>query len=77
MPPMPLYILAGAGAASAIIAASVSIGIRFGSSLWIRPLVATGQLALTLYVGHVLIGMGTIEAIDRLENQTLPFSLLA
>ncbi len=77
MPPMPLYILAGAGVASAIIAASVSIGIRFASSLWIRPLVATGQLALTLYVGHVLIGMGILEAIDRLENQTLPFSLLA
>jgi uncharacterized protein len=77
MPPMPLYILAGAGAASAIVAAFVEIGVRCGSHRWIRPLVATGQLALTLYVAHVVIGMGILEAIGRLENQTLPFSLLA
>jgi uncharacterized protein len=30
-----------------------------------------------LYVAHVVIGMGILEAIGRLENQTLPFSLLA
>ena len=77
MPPMPLYILAGAGIASVIIVASVSIGFRYGSSRWMRPLVVTGQLALTLYVAHVIIGMGTLEAIDRLENQTLWFSLVA
>jgi len=77
MPPMPLYILAGAGAASAIVAVSVEVGVRCGSDRWIRPWVATGQLALTLYVAHVVVGMGILEAIDRLENQTLPFSLLA
>ena len=77
MPPMPLYIIAGAGIASVIIVASVSIGFRYGSSRWMRPLVVTGQLALTLYVAHVIIGMGTLEAIDRLENQTLWFSLVA
>ena len=77
MPPMPLYILAGAGTASAIVAALVGIGVRCGSHRWIRPWVATGQLALTLYVAHVVIGMGILEAIGRLENQTLSFSLLA
>jgi uncharacterized protein len=77
LPPMPLYVLAGAGAASAIIAASVSIGIRYEKSRSIRPLVATGQLALTMYVAHVVVGMGTLEALDRLENQTLAFSVLA
>ena len=77
MPPMPLYILAGAGAASAMIAASVEVGVRCGSHRWIRPWVATGQLALTLYVAHVVVGMGVLEEINRLENQTLSFSLLA
>jgi uncharacterized protein len=77
MPPMPLYILSGAGAACAVIAGSVSIGKRWGSSRWIQSLVATGQLALTLYVAHVVVGMGTLDSIGRLENQTLPFSLLA
>ncbi len=77
MPPMPLYMLAGAGSASAVIAASIALGERYRDAAWLRPLVATGQLALTLYVAHVLLGMGTLEAIGRLEKQTLPFALLA
>ena len=77
MPPMPLYLIAGAGTACAIIAASVSFGERFGESRWVKPFRATGQLALTLYVAHVVIGMGTLEALGRLSEQTLPVSLLA
>ena len=77
MPPMPLYMLAGAGTACAIISASVALGERYQHAPWLRPFVATGQLALTLYVAHVVIGMGTLEAIGRLENQTLPFTVFA
>nr|MEE4268383.1 DUF418 domain-containing protein [Candidatus Krumholzibacteria bacterium] len=77
MPPMPLYMLAGTGTACAIIAAAVSLGLRYPRSAWLRPFVSTGQLALTLYVAHVIVGMGTLEAMGRLENQTLPFVLLA
>lgn len=77
MPPMPFYMLAGAGTACAIIVASIELGERHGAKAWLRPFVATGQLALTLYVAHVIIGMGTLEAIGRLENQTLLFALSA
>jgi uncharacterized membrane protein YeiB len=75
MPPMPLYLLAGAGTAVALITASVGLGERYGNKSWLRPLVSTGQLALTLYVGHVLLGMGILEGMGRLENQSLTFSL--
>jgi len=77
MPPMPLYMLAGAGTATAVIAAAVAVGERCREAACIRPLVATGQLALTLYVAHVVIGMGTLEAMGRLGHQTLPVALLA
>lgn len=77
MPPMPLYLLAGAGTAAAVISASVALGEKYGNTFWLRPFVATGQLALTLYVAHVLLGMGTLEVLGRLENQTLSFSLFA
>ena len=77
MPPMPLYVFAAAGTACAVIVAMVSVGLRYGEAIWLRPFVATGQLALSLYVGHVLVGMGALELMGRLENQTLPFSLLA
>ncbi len=77
MPPMPLYMLAGAGTACAVIAACVALGERFAHRGWLRPWVATGQLALTLYVGHVVVGMGALQLFGRLENQTLPFAMAA
>ena len=55
----------------------IVMGAGQNGPAWLRPFIATGQLALTLYVAHVLLGMGTLEAIGRLENQTLPFVLLA
>ncbi len=42
---------------------------------WLIPLVSTGQLALTLYVAHVIIGMGTLEAFGCLEQRSLIFSV--
>jgi uncharacterized protein len=77
MPPMPLYMFAGAGTGVVLIVASVSFGLKYGDATWLRPFIATGQLALTLYVGHVLLGMGILESIGKLENQSLVFSLLA
>ena len=77
MPPMPLYFLAGVGTACAVIAAMVSLGLRYREKSWLRPFIATGQLALSLYIGHVVVGMGALEAFGRLEKQTLPFSILA
>lgn len=77
MPPSPLYMMVGIGVASAIISISVGIGLRFPDVPWSRPLVATGQLALTLYVAHVVVGLGILEALGRLHDQSLPFAAIA
>ena len=37
--------------------------------------IATGQLALTLYVGHLIVGGGVQKLLEVLENQTLPFAI--
>ncbi len=74
MPPMPLYIAAAAGTAVAIIMICLELTLRYPDEPIFKPLVATGQLALTLYVAHVVIGMGSLEMIGRLENQTLVFA---
>ena len=76
MPPMPLYMLAGAGTACAVIALMIGFGEKYREAAWVRPFVSTGQLALTLYVAHVVIGMGFLETIGRLENQTLSFAVI-
>lgn len=77
MPPMPLYMAAGSGTACAVIAAAVAFGERYGEAAWVRPFIATGQLALTLYVAHVIVGMGTLESLGMLENQSLPTAVTA
>lgn len=40
-------------------------------------LTKTGQLALTFYVAHVIIGMGVIEAIkpEKMGNYSIEFSV--
>ena len=50
---------------------------RFPKSNINKWLYKTGQLSLTLYVAHVIVGMGILESIGRLENQTINFSLLS
>lgn len=62
LPPMPLYVLQAGGLAVSIIGLCVELGFVLpGWSLW--PLIATGQLALTIYVLHVLLGLGVIEEV--------------
>lgn len=77
LPPMPFYMLAGGGTAVAIITLAVAFAQRFPAAPGNRALVAAGQLALTIYVAHVLIGMGALSAVGRLENQSLPFAIAA
>ena len=77
LPPMPFYMLAGGGTAVAVIMLAVAFAQRFPRAAATRALVAAGQLSLTIYVAHVLIGMGGLSAVGRLENQSLPFAIAA
>lgn len=74
IPPLPLYLAAGAGTAVLVIIGSIWIGDHLSARVT-EPLVSTGQLALTTYVAHVLVGMGILEAMDRLEDQTLAWAV--
>ncbi len=56
IPPGPLYVLSATGSSFAV------IGLCLLVVPWLRPLatplVRTGQMALTLYLAHVLLGIG-------------------
>ena len=71
MPPFPLYMIAAASTAAVVICVCVRLGVMVRNAAWLQPFVHTGQLALTLYVGHVVVGMGTLEMLGRLGNQTI------
>ena len=68
IPPFPLYIVAASATAVAVIVLCVRLAQNLHDAKWLWPLIATGQLALTLYVAHVLVGMGLMEAFGWLQN---------
>ncbi|STQ90803.1 DUF418 domain-containing protein [Iodobacter fluviatilis] len=75
MPPLPLYFIGAAGSAVVIITLCVALGEKFGQKSWLMPFVYTGQLGLTFYLAHVILGMGLLESLGMLENQSLAFSV--
>lgn len=75
MPPLPLYLLAAGGTAVAVIALAAGLSERFVGSAVHEALTAAGRLSLTIYVAHVLLGMGALEAVGRLEGQSLEFAV--
>ena len=77
IPPMPQYVVAAGSLAILIIILCLEFGERFSESKLCSWLCLTGQMSLTLYIAHVIIGMGILETIGYLENQTIETSLLS
>jgi uncharacterized protein len=78
MPPLPIYMFNGSAIAFAIISACIIIAKRFENNKIIDALNKTGQLALTFYVAHVIIGMGIIDVINpaKMGNYSVEFSVV-
>jgi uncharacterized protein len=74
IPPLPLYLVAGAATAVLVILGSIWLGHRVSSRVT-EPIVATGQLALTIYLAHVIVGMAVLDGFGRLEDQTLTWAV--
>lgn len=71
MPPMPLFVLAGCGAALMLTGACLLLTTSSaGMRALLFPLIATGRQTLTLYIAHILIGMGTLEGLGLLGGQS-------
>ena len=78
MPPMPLYILNGVSIALAVTSGCIYLGHLWPKNMMLEALNKMGQLALTFYVAHVIIGMGGVELFGSkpLGEYSLGFSLL-
>jgi uncharacterized protein len=77
MPPAPLYLLFGMGVASTLIALCLWLGRILPDAYWWRVWLPVGRQTLTLYLAHVMVGMGVLEALGWLHGQHLPEVLLA
>lgn len=77
LPPMPLFTFAGAGVATCVIGLCLALGQRWGDSATVRLFLPAGRMTLTLYIAHIVLGMGTLEAMGWLRGQGLEHVALA
>jgi uncharacterized membrane protein YeiB len=70
MPALPLFLLASGGEAVAVIALCVGLAGEGPSRAW-QPLAATGQMALTWYFAHIVLGLGTVVPLGLVGSQPL------
>ena len=77
VPPMPLYTLAGIGAASVVVGLCLMISKWAEKHGILRILVPAGRQTLTLYIAHILIGMGILEALGLLGGQSIQAAVIA
>jgi uncharacterized protein len=71
MPALPLFLLAAGGAATAVIAGCAWAAAAWPRRAW-RPLVATGQMALTWYFAHIVVGLGALVTLGIVGTKPLP-----
>jgi len=78
MPPLPIYMISGTSFAIFIISICILIAKKYKTNFIIVALTKTGQLALTFYIAHVIIGMGFIELIypEKIGNYSIQFSIM-
>jgi uncharacterized membrane protein YeiB len=69
-PPMPIYMLAGGGAASAVIGASLLVAPLLRKYRVLQLFTTPGRQSLTLYVAHVAFAVAVLPLVFELYGQT-------
>ena len=78
MPPLPIYMVSGSSLAIFVISGCILLAHKYERNKIIDALYKTGQMALTFYVAHVIIGMGLVESIEpqKMGQYSIEFSFL-
>ena len=75
IPPMPLYVLAASGSSVAVLGLCLVVADIVP---WLAAALApAGRQTLTLYLGHIVIGMGCLEVMGVVGNQTVDHAVYA
>ena len=70
MPPMPLYFIAASGSAFLVIGLCLLLSEKFRESNIYSLIAPAGTQTLTLYILHIIVGLGFIDAIGFTGTQT-------
>lgn len=74
MPPGPVYLLTGLGSALTVTGACL---VMARWNVFDSSMLAAGRMTLSLYVAHILLGMGTLEAMGALNGTAHTETVLA
>ena len=77
LPPLPLYTLAGIGAASMAIGICLAVAEMAKRLGILRLVVPAGRQTLTLYFAHVFVGVVMMEELGSLVDQELSVAVIA
>lgn len=74
MPPLPLYMASTTSLSFIIIILCIIITEKFHDNRWLEALMVSGQLALTHYVLHIMVGMLSLYLFFGERNLSLTFT---
>lgn len=75
--PMPLFMISSTGTALVVIALIMELATNYGNSRWVLPFATVGQITLTLYVTHIIVGSILLWIVDEFELEPPLLSLWA
>ncbi|MDP2561915.1 DUF418 domain-containing protein [Psychrobium sp. 1_MG-2023] len=76
IPPMPQYVISATCSAVIILVCCLQLAQSAKHSRIMQWLAKTGRLALSIYVGHIIIGLGLFELLGILEQPSIAISLV-
>jgi uncharacterized protein len=77
MPPMPPFMLSVTGTALVMIGGALIVGARFADARPVRALVSTGQMTLTWYLSHILLGAVVVHFMGWHRASSMAYALFA
>ena len=72
---IPLFMISAMGSALGVISLSTILADKCGNSRWIMPHIAAGQVTLSLYVAHIIVGTLFLKTVETLEMELVFFPL--
>lgn len=76
MPPGPVYLLTGIGTAGVVIGGCLTLARRWPAGAW-TWFVPAGRMTLSLYLAHIVLGMGLLEWLGALDGSATLAGVLA
>ncbi|MBO9441425.1 DUF418 domain-containing protein [Phaeobacter italicus] len=77
VPATVFYFVAGCGAAAAVVGACLLLAGPLARVGLVSLLVPAGRQTLTLYIAHIVLGMGALEALGLLGGRSVQEALMA